>query len=159
MSHSKKKKLREKEQLDELVAITDLELKNSLKDSTAILETHNKPIKYSEIFHDFMSIAIEELIDDEKSLKQVLDWGQMIWNKGVAANFPNDQYCKAIESIFPIFEATFHDKPLVAKFLNRKKEFFSNENFLIVKQTSHLGTNGSLAISVAAYEIKDNPTA
>lgn len=159
MSHSKKKKLREKQLMDELVAITDQELKNSLKDSKAILKTHNKPIKYSEIFHDFMSIAIEELIDDEKSLKPILDWGQMIWNKGVAENFPNDPNCKVVESIFPIFEATYSDKSLIAEFLNRKRELFSDENFLIIKQTSQLGLNGRLAISVAAYEINDNPKA
>lgn len=145
--------------MDELVAITDHELKNSLKDSNAILEIHNKPIKYSEIFHDFMSIAIDELIDDEKSLKPILDWGQMIWNKGVAENFPNDPKCKVIESIFPIFEATCSDKSLLAKFLNREKQLFNDENFLIIKQTSQLGVNGCLAISVAVYEINDNPTA
>lgn len=83
----------------------------------------------------------------------------MIWNKGVAENFPNDPKCKVVESIFPIFEAIYSDKSFIAEFLNRKRELFSDENFLIIKQTSKLGLNGTLAISVAAYEINDNPNA
>ena len=143
---------------EELIGITDQELKNYFKDSKAKLENHNNPRKYSEIFHEFMSPAINLLLDDEIALKEILDWGLIIWNKGVSEDFPNDPKSKDLELLFPLFKGAYSDKSLIDDFLKRKRELFGNENFFIVKQTSHLGDGGRLAISLAVYVIEDlNP--
>jgi len=155
MRNRKNKIYNEKKVNKELIGITDQELKNYFKDSKANLKSHNNPRKYSEIFHEFMSPAINVLIDDEIGLKKIFDWGQIIWNKGVAEDFPNDPKSKDLELLFPLFKGVYADKSLIDDFLKRKRELFGNENFFIVKQTSHLGDGGRLGISVAVYVIED----
>lgn len=140
----------------EMVEITNQELRNEFKTSKVVLESHNNDKKYSEIFHAYMSEAINELIDDENGLKIILNFGQMIWNKGVAENFPNHPKSKDMEAIFPKYKAQFSDHSLIDYFLIRKRVLFCNENFFIVKQTSLLGSNGRLAISVVVDQIKDS---
>ena len=109
---------------------------------------HRNKKKYSEIFHEYMAPIINEIIDDEAGLKKMLDWGQFIWNKGVAENFPDYSKSKALEALFPLFFASSFDQPFVMEFLNRKRELFNDDNFFIVRQTSLLNSDGSLAISV-----------
>ena len=155
MENSKENNFRDKEHNKEMIRKTNEELQNFFKGSKTVLENHRKPRKYSEIFHDFMKPVINEVIDDEKLLTKILAWGQLVWNKAVAEDFPNNSKSKDIEIIFLLFKATFHDKTLISEFLCRKKELFSNENFFIVKQTSLLDTKGRLAISVAALEVDE----
>ena len=126
---------------------------NDFKKPNTVLNNHNKPKKYSEIFYDFMSPAIKEVIDDEKSLKKVLNWGQIIWNKVVAENFPNKKKCREIEGIFLLFKGTFHDKAFISEYLKRKREMFEDENFIIIKQTLFLDEIGRLNISVTGSSI------
>ena len=82
----------------EMVKITDQELRNSFIDSKIVLQNHQNPMKYSEIFHNYMEPAINEALDDEQLLKKILDWGQLIWNKAVADDFPNHPKSKDIKT-------------------------------------------------------------
>lgn len=139
---------------EEMVKITDQELRNSFIGSKIVLQNHQNPMKYSEIFHNYMEPAINEALDDEQLLKKILDWGQLIWNKAVADDFPNHTISKDIKTLFPLFQSTFHDQAFISKFLNRKKKIFGGESFYIVKQTSLLDTNGKLSVSVAVLPIE-----
>ena len=132
-----------------MVAITTQEVRDFFKDSKAVLMGHKNKKKYSEIFHEYMAPIINEIIDDEKALKIMLDWGQFIWNKGVAEKFPDHAKSKDMEALFPLFWGTSVDQPLVLEFLDRKREMFKDDNFFIIMQKSLLDSNGRLAISIA----------
>jgi hypothetical protein len=138
---------------DDLVAITDRELRGLLKNSNAVLATHHNARKYSEIMHDFLGPAINEVIDDEKAIKFLLNFGTFIWNKAVAEECPDHPKSKDMEAAFPRFRANFEDQSLINEFLDRKKKLFGNEYFFVVTYTYCLGSGGSLAISVAADQV------
>ena len=140
---------------DKMIETTNHELKEYFNDSNIVLGNHQNPKKYSEIFHEFMDPIIDEVIHDKKSLIKMLDWGQLVWNKAVAEDFPDNPKSKDIETLFPLFIGTFSDKSLISKFIMRKKELFGKKNFFIVKQTSLLEADGRLAISVAVYDLDD----
>ncbi|MGM0650510.1 MAG: hypothetical protein ACQES1_08410 [Bacteroidota bacterium] len=90
----------------------------------------------------------------KKILTKMLDWGQIVWNKAVAEDFPENPKSKDIEAVFPLFMGTFVDKSLVSDLIKRKKACFNKEDFFIVKQTLHLGTDGRLTISVSVLYLK-----
>ena len=138
-----------------MIETTNSELKENFNDDNIKMGNHQKSVKYSEIFHEFMQPVIEEVIQDEKSLKKMLDWGQFVWNKAVAEDFPDNPKSKDIETLFPLFVGTFSDKSLISEFILRKKELFSKKNFFIVKQTSLLAADGRLAISVAVLDLEE----
>ncbi len=148
MSNNKKK------HHEDLTKITNHKLRKSFNGSGIVFKDHQNPKKYSEIFHEYMGPEINELIDDEVFLKEVLNFGQLIWNKAVAEDFPDHSKSKDIETIFPLYKATFPDKPLISEFLNRKKKLFGDDNFFIVKQTSLISPDGRLAISVAVEQLE-----
>ena len=155
MDNIKENDFNDKEHNKEMIQSTNQELQDFFKGSKTVLGNHRKSRKYSEIFHEFMQPIIEEVIQDKKSLTKILDWGQLVWNKAVAEDFPCNSKSKDIETLFPLFKATFQDKSLISEFITRKKEMFSKENFFIVKQTSLLDTEGRLAISVAVLEVEE----
>ena len=138
---------------DKMLEKTNLELKQHFNDSNIELRNHKNPRKYSEIFHEFMQPIIDEVIDDEISLKKMLDWGQIVWNKAVGEEFPDNPKSKDIERVFPLFAGTFSDNSLISEYILRKKELFSQDNFFIVRQISHLEPGGLLAISVAVLDL------
>jgi hypothetical protein len=140
---------------DKMIETTNLELKEYFNDSNVVMGNHQNPKKYSEIFHEFMHPIINEVIHDKKSLIKMLDWGQLVWNKAVAEDFPDNPKSKDIKTLFSLFIATFSDKSLVLEYIMRKKELFSKKNFFIVKQTSLLEADGRLAISVAVYDLDE----
>jgi len=140
---------------DEMIEATNHELKENLKEANVVLDNHNNPKKYSEIFHEFMHPIIDEVIHDKESLIKMLNWGQLVWNKAVAEDFPDNPESKHIETIFPLFVGTSSDKSLITEFIARKKELFSGKNFFIVEQTSLLEEDGRLAISVAVYDLNE----
>lgn len=155
MSNMKKNGSSDKGKNKKMIETTNHELKEFFRGSNVEMGNHKNPKKYSEIFHEFMHPIINEVIHDEKSLKKMLDWGQYLWNKAVAEDFPDNPKSKDILTLFPLFVATFKDKSLISEFIMRKKEFFGEKNFFIVKQTSLLETDGRLAISVAVYDLDD----
>ena len=140
---------------DKMIKTTNHELKEYFNDSNIVLGNHQNPKKYSEIFHEFMYPLLNEVIHDKKSFKKMLDWGQLVWNKAVAEDFPDNPKSKDIETLFPLFTGTFSDKSLISEFITRKKELFGEKNFFIVKQTSLLEADGRLAISVAVYDLDE----
>ena len=144
-----------REKNETLTRKTNAELQEFFKDSKTILENHQNLRKYSEIFHEFMQPIIVETINNKESLKKILNWGQLVWNKAVAEDFPNNSKSKDIETLFPLFKATYQDKSLISEFITRKKKLFNKENFFIVKQASFLDTGGRLAISVAVLEVEE----
>lgn len=154
MDNSENIESNEKELHKKMIESTNQEIRDFFKGSKAVLKNHQNPVKYSEIFHDFMQPAIYEVLDDEEILKRTLNWGQLVWNKVVAENFPNNEKSKHIEAIFPLFKNTFFDQTLLETFLKRKKEIFGDKNFFIAKQSSLLDTNGRLSISVAALPVE-----
>jgi hypothetical protein len=141
--------MKRKEHYEKMLESTDAELKKSFKNSKITLINNPKPIKYSEIFHKFMGPLIKVVIDDEESIKGILAWGQLIWNKAVADKFPENSKSKDVKRIFPLFEASFGDHSLIKKFINRKNKLFNDADFFILKQTSLLDNRGGLSISVA----------
>ncbi len=140
---------------DKMIEKTNLELIAFFKGSKIVMGNQRNPKKYSEIFHEFMQPIIDEVIHDRELLTKMLDWGQLIWNKAVAEDFPDNPKSKDIENIFPLFKSTFPDHDLISEFITRKKEFFSKQDFFIVKQTSLLDTGGRLAISLAVLEVEE----
>ncbi len=112
-----------------MIRKTNAELQEYFKDSKTILGNHRNLRKNSEIFHEFMQPIIEEAINNKESLKKILDWGQLVWNKAVAEDFPDNSKSKDIETLFPLFKVTCQDKSLISEFITRKKELFSKENF------------------------------
>lgn len=118
-------------------------------------EKHKNPMKYSEIFHNFMYPLINEVKQDEDKLKSMLDWGQFIWNKAVAEDFPDNSNSEDIETLFPLFFETSSNKSLVSEYLQRKKKLFSQKNFFIVEQTLLLDADGGLVISVSVLDLDD----
>lgn len=154
MTVNKKSKPEKKKNHTDILDITNKELQSYFKDSKTVLKINKQPRKYSEIFHEFMEPAINKVLDDEKSLKKILDWGQYLWNKAVAEKFPKNTESKDIEILFPIFINTFHDPKLITEFLKRKSNLFHEDDFFIVEQTSLLDTNGRLSNSIAVLPIE-----
>ena len=140
---------------EKMIETTNYELRESFNNSNVVMGSHQNPRKYSEIFYEFMHPIIDEVIDDENSLMKMLDWGQLVWNKAVAEDFPDNSKSKDIETIFPLFISTSSDKSLISEYIMRKKELFGGQNFFIVKQTSLLEADGRLAISVAVYDLDE----
>ncbi|SEH05369.1 Uncharacterised protein [Candidatus Venteria ishoeyi] len=97
-----------------------------------------------------MEPFIEIVMDNERLLKNTLHYGQLMWNKGVAENFPNHAKSKDIEDMFPKFMTEQKNPDLAMIFLTRKRERFNNENFFIIKIASNIKENVSLSISVVA---------
>lgn len=139
-----------------MIKITMDNLNKSFEGSNAVLEPSKGTRKYSEIFHDFMAPYIEETIDDKKLLNDVFNWGQIIWNFAVAQVFPNHPKSSNIQTLFPVFWATFSDKEFLTDFINRKRALFGKDAFFIIKQSSLLDSGGRLAISVVVDQIEDN---
>lgn len=137
-----------------MIEATNHELKEYFKDSKIVMGNHQNPKKYSEIFHEFMHPIIDEVIHDEKLLLKMLEWGQMVWNKAVAEDFPDNPRSIDIETFFPLFVSTFPDKSLITEFITRKKDLFNKNAFFIVKQASLLSADGKLAISVVVLDIE-----
>ncbi len=153
---NREKKIPPKNEIHEnMIQQTSQELRKSFKGKNVHLQDNQNPKKYSEIFSEFLEPAINEVIDNEHQVKAILNWGQFLWNKAVADDFPNHKFSKDIKRLFPFFKLTFRDKDLISVFLNRKREMFVNENFFIVKHTSLLENNGRLCISVAVLSIDE----
>jgi hypothetical protein len=155
MDNLKKNDSSDQKKNDKMVETTNHELKEYFHDANLVFGNQQKRWKYSEIFHDFMHPIINEVIHDKKSLIIMLDWGQFVWNKAVAEDFPDNPKSKLIETQFPLFIGKHPDKILFSEFIMRKKEFFGDKNFFIVKQTSLLEVKGRLAISVAVHDLDD----
>ena len=155
MDKLKEKDSSEQRRNDKMIETTNHELKEYFSGSNIVMGNHQNPRKYSEIFHEFMHPIINEVIHDKKSLTEMLNWGQIVWNKAVAEDFPDNPKSKDIETLFPLFAGTFSDKSLISEFILRKKELFGQNNFFIVKQTSLLEADGRLAISLAVYDLDD----
>jgi len=154
MDNQKSIKSEKSEKHEEMIATTHKELIARFKGSNVIFENHKNPKKYSQIFHEFMEPAIKEILDDENGLKNILDWGQLVWNKAIAEDFPENSKSRDIEKIFPFFRASFFDQTLISHFINRKKELFSKDSFFI-EQTSLLDSDGRLCISIAVSKVED----
>lgn len=151
-----RRKIKEEEIRKKMINTTNQEIRNKFINSQTVLDNQKGQKKYSEVFHNYMEPFINEVLNDEKLLKTTMNWGLFIWNKAVADKFPDLTRSKDLIMIFPLFRASFQDKTLIAKFLNRKKKLFNNEDFFIVEQTSLLDEKGRLCISVAALPIDDD---
>ena len=111
-----------------------------------------QPKKYSETFYEFMKYAIADSEPNDKSFKQLLSWGGYIWNKGVSEDFPNHPTGRRFDVLFPIFEATFHDKALLKELLLRKRTYFKNASFFLIIQNPTLYKDGRMEITVTSEE-------
>lgn len=140
----------------EMIKTTMDNLRKDFNQSKVMLKPTQGMTKYSEIFHNYMAPAIEETIDDEESLNEVLNWGQIIWNYVVAMEFPNHPKSKNILALFPFLKLTIVDDDFISDFINRKREMFGADLFFIIQQESLLSSGGRLAISVVVEQIEDS---
>ncbi len=155
MRRKRKPHLKKKNSDKEMVNTTNKELKNSFKDSKVVLKSHQNPRKYSQIFHEFMEQAINEVIHDEELLKKTLDLGQIVWNTAIAEAFPEHQNSKTINVLAPLLKLAGYDQEFISEFLKRKRKLFGGDNFFIVKQTMLLDPDGRLSISVSVLPVED----
>lgn len=139
-----------------MIKITMDNLRKDFDQSKVILEPNKGKRKYSEIFHNYMAPVIEETIDDEESLNEVLNWGQIIWNYAVAMEFPNHPKSKNILALFPFLKLIIVDDDFISDFINRKREMFGADLFFIIQQESLLSSGGRLAISVVVELLEDS---
>lgn len=155
MKKSKKNRIVDQKRLQKNTDIDNHIVKDFFSDIKIIQEKRHIPKKYSEIFYEFIKPAIENFINEEMPLKRMLDWGQTIWNKGVAEDFPNHPHCKRIELFFPFFVITSLNQPLVSLLLARKREVFSGEKFFIAENSALLSQDGKMVITVSVEPIED----
>ncbi len=109
-------------------------------------------MRYSESFYKFMEPAIKDIKSTEL-LEKTLNWGQSVWNKAIVDAFPDKIDEENFNTLYILFEKSFHDKKLISKFLKRKKSFFSNDNFFIKEQNFQINDDGNLIITVSAIDV------
>jgi len=156
MKKSKKNRIVEKGSLQKKIGFKSEKAKAFFNNTNAILEEIHHQKKYSEIFYEFMKPAIEGFIDEEMSLKRMLDLGQTIWNKGVAEDFPDHPNCSQIEIWFSSFFILNRDNRIFPLLLDRKRELFGGEKFFIAEQSALLNEDGNMVITVSIEPVEDN---
>ena len=134
-----------------LIEITNKQ-KNMTRKERASLLKPKQPKKYSETFYNYMQYAIAASEPNDKSFKQIISWGEFLWNIGVSEDFPEHPYSKEYTLLFPIFKATFHDQKLLIELQERKRRFFKNASFFVTIDNATLHDDGKMVITITARE-------
>jgi len=140
---------------NKLIKISDEKLSKTFENSNFILRKNESNRKFSQIFLDFLKPLIAEYTGNEGSIKNILTWGVMVWNKAVAETFPDHSHSKNIEAIYPLFYAV-NNRKVINEYVLRKKVLFKEEAFFVMSYESHWDNKGNMSMSIAVLQIENN---